>query len=133
MEEVMDEVRTNGKELLREEFTEFFTSNPDILAIRWSQYTPYFNDGSECVFGINDPSFRTSTTAEDAGDNEDGWDDVFAYPAESATKHQKAVNKFWKKIAGQSISEDVFKTVFNDHVKVTATPKGFDVEEYDHD
>ena len=25
-----------------------------VHSVRWSQYTPYFNDGDACVFGVND-------------------------------------------------------------------------------
>jgi hypothetical protein len=29
-----------------------------IDAVRWTQYTPYFNDGDTCEFGVNDIEFR---------------------------------------------------------------------------
>ena len=27
---------------------------PEIAALRWRQYTPYFNDGEPCTFSVND-------------------------------------------------------------------------------
>lgn len=27
---------------------------PDILRVEWVQYTPYFNDGDECHFGVHE-------------------------------------------------------------------------------
>jgi hypothetical protein len=29
--------------------------------------------------------------------------------------------------------EDVFESIFGDHVRVTATSAGFEIEEYNHD
>ena len=37
----------------------FFEECPKVQAVVWSQYTPYFNDGDECVFSVNDPCFIT--------------------------------------------------------------------------
>lgn len=28
---------------------------PEVLGVGWAQYTPYFNDGEPCVFGIGEP------------------------------------------------------------------------------
>src|SRR5271167_2490401 len=33
--------------------TELFNENPTLMAFGWTQYTPYFNDGEECVFRCN--------------------------------------------------------------------------------
>ena len=33
---------------------DFFARNPEFAGIRWNQYTPYFNDGDECVFNVHD-------------------------------------------------------------------------------
>lgn len=37
----------------------FFDECPKIQAVVWSQYTPYFNDGDECIFRVNTPCFVT--------------------------------------------------------------------------
>jgi hypothetical protein len=31
----------------------FFNEAPTVAAVTWTQYTPYFNDGEECVFSVN--------------------------------------------------------------------------------
>lgn len=33
-------------------FKTFFNLYPEIEAVAWNQYTPYFNDGEPCVFGV---------------------------------------------------------------------------------
>jgi hypothetical protein len=49
-----EEMRKDGKEALKEAFSEFFTLHPLAKAIVWTQYTPYFNDGDACTFSVND-------------------------------------------------------------------------------
>jgi hypothetical protein len=49
---------------------------PGIEAIKWRQYTPYFNDGDACEFSIHGASVKLSETfgfSEDDGDYEDGF------------------------------------------------------------
>jgi hypothetical protein len=41
-----------GKKALGEIFSKFFEENPDALYVFWQQYTPYFNDGEQCEFGV---------------------------------------------------------------------------------
>ena len=48
----------------------------DILSFGWTQYTPYFNDGERCVFGVEEPWFRT--TADATRDEDDDEDDADA-------------------------------------------------------
>lgn len=43
----------------------FFDECPGIQAVIWSQYTPYFNDGDECVFRVNEPCFITKNFNEE--------------------------------------------------------------------
>lgn len=46
----------------------------------WTQYTPYFNDGDPCEFGVGEPWFRTvddvkgKTADSDEDDEDDGED-----------------------------------------------------------
>lgn len=46
------------KDAILRAFREFFETNPDIVALRWHQYTPYFNDGDACVFEVDYFSFK---------------------------------------------------------------------------
>jgi len=36
---------------------------PEGFELRWEQYTPYFNDGDPCIFGVRDP-YLVSTKAD---------------------------------------------------------------------
>jgi hypothetical protein len=122
-------IQDDGKRLLGEAFKELFARHPKIIGVRWEQYTPYFNDGSPCTFGVRDFRYRFEGMGEEAGDYSDGYageyDDEF-----DKSGCKTAIAKFEKPFADQ---DDVFLAVFGDHVQVTATAKGFDVEEYTHD
>jgi hypothetical protein len=69
MQAEFKKVASEFQEKMRSMFTDmtksFFEAAPEIKAVVWSQYTPYFNDGEECIFRINDLNFLTEFS-EDA-------------------------------------------------------------------
>lgn len=113
---------------------------PDGYAIQWTQYTPYFNDGEACTFGVNDPSLRKlsdddSEDEDNDPDNDEGitfssygseWNPV----VEGVTKKcVRAVKDVW-----DGIPEDMLEQAFGDHVAVLIRKDGtFEVSEYSHD
>jgi len=124
--EYQKKIETEGKAGLKEEFAAFFRDNPKITAIRWRQYTPYFNDGDPCTFGVNEFNYKIDGKTEDGGDYEDGF---YSSYCNELKGHKRAVEAFEKSVR----DEDVFESIFGDHVRVTATAEGFEVEEYSHD
>ncbi|MFI8976937.1 hypothetical protein ACIGO9_28925 [Nocardia asteroides] len=53
---------------------------PNVKALRWEQYTPYFNDGDACEFSINESSIwvsdpRAAQTDSESPADEDGDED----------------------------------------------------------
>lgn len=123
-----EELQANGKEALSEEFKKVFEAHQDLVAIRWRQYTPYFNDGDACRFSVHDFDMRLTSTPEDAGDEEDG----FEYTWTVEDNEQNAAVAEAVRSLGR-IDNDVYLTVFGDHCQVTATRDGFEVDEYSHD
>ena len=55
--EAKNAFQTEAPGLLKEEFKEFFKKVPEVKVIKWAQYTPYFNDGDACIFGVNEPTY----------------------------------------------------------------------------
>jgi hypothetical protein len=59
----IEELRKAHMKSLQADFNEiiklFFDECPKVQAVVWSQYTPYFNDGDECIFSVNEPCFVT--------------------------------------------------------------------------
>ena len=128
--EMMAELREHGATALKEEFKSFFAAHPECIALRWRQYTPYFNDGEACEFSRHDIGVKLTDTPEDASDgyDEEGFEDTYSDRRdEELFKSVLAAVKVL-----EAIDEEIFEIAFGDHVKVTATRAGFDVEEYSH-
>lgn len=47
------QMEDTAKSLFNEIIGEFFAENPEIVSIRWEQYTPYYCDGDVCTFRSN--------------------------------------------------------------------------------
>lgn len=144
-----------ARELFKILTKEFFDKNPGITAVVWCQYTPYFNDGSPCVFAVHDPIFTNAPDPENVnpyGEYEGEVDHVWAtdYPKSILQSEQKyhaetrklmeevggidaeSCNAFAKVICSDEM-ESIMSNMFGDGVKVIATRAGFDVEDHDHD
>lgn len=125
MEALKKELKQNGTQLLGEEFKEFFAANKNIVALRWTQYTPYFNDGDPCKFGVNDCEVKY-LYGETSTEDEDGFCYISHY---SPDKRSKPAVQFWNTIC----DEEIMEAIFGDHVQITVSREGFEVDEYDHD
>lgn len=55
--EYEEKLKTDGLAAMKTAFIDFFNEHPDIHALSWRQYTPYFNDGDPCVFGVREPYY----------------------------------------------------------------------------
>ena len=65
MNNFLQEVNIKQRELFREICDAVFNSCPMLNTISWIQYTPYFNDGDPCEFGIeSDISFSMAPYTE---------------------------------------------------------------------
>ena len=131
---------TKGKSLLKVVVQRFFADFPEVKALQWEQYTPYFMDGDTCEFGVNDVAFVSTDDeeilAEVSYGEYDGEDDdviVYSQYGDEANGALKAAIKTFNTFLHSDEMEDVLKTMFGDHVRVTVTAKGFKVEEYDHE
>jgi hypothetical protein len=133
---------------------EFFEKNPGVTAFVWTQYTPYFNDGDTCEFGVNDVTFTNAPDPENVqweeyeGEEEGVWtannvkyvlESDRSYYKEDADKIRAAGGvdpescQLMSDAIGSSEMSDVMLAMFGDHVKIIATREGFDVEDYSHD
>lgn len=119
--------------------------HPEIEAIQWAQYAPYFNDGEPCEFGVNDVGFKftsensdvgstdedegesdededESSEDEDDGDFEGSWNLDDDHPAKKAVKSIEEVFS--------SIPEDLMKHAFGEDNQITISKKGIKVSDY---
>lgn len=132
---------TEEGSLLFEEITkQFFEEYPELHSFSWTQYTPYFNDGDECTFGVHEIS-KINGFSEYGDDEEDEQVSSTGEPLHNIlenhsyngkNKETKIVNELNKFI--DSAPEDVLKAIYGDHCRVTIyRDKPFSIEEYEHD
>jgi hypothetical protein len=129
------------------ELDEIF-KHEEVLGVSWRQYTPYFNDGDACIFGVYDVEEILLAS------NPDEWQEIeelttdywfekvpkpggpswsFDYvkrPIEGFVMPAwaDAVNNF-----APSRYEEALLEAFGDHAQVFAKREGFEIEYYDHD
>lgn len=86
---------TNG-DIAQESATEFLKAIdallalPGVEAIRWRQYTPFFNDGEQCVFSVDDWFVKLSGMSSEESECGDGlyWCRC-ADPRPDTLRHQR--------------------------------------------
>lgn len=119
IKEQMDAAKRDYMELSAEYFREMCANlfeDSRLVSFSWTQYTPYFNDGEECEFGVNcDWPYVNDVDFDDR--DETTFEDLFV-----------TIRDFlW------NIDADAFRDSFGDHCRVTVTRTGVTVEEYRHD
>lgn len=128
-----------AQEAFKEYLKEFFDENTEIKTVKWAQYTPYFNDGDECVFRVNDVVFSNSDSENvspwgDLNEERDGefaFQGIWGIPDE--LEHKKDVLEKLNDTICSKEMEDIMRVMFGDHVEVTCTREGISVDEYEHD
>ena len=148
LEAMKEEIMNKGRDTMAESFKKTFEIHPEVKAISWEQYTPYFNDGESCEFGVNDFSIVTADVdvAEDVlngialeavyGEYYGKLEDDDNIKVLSSYKDKtKTYADIWdiSSFAQSSIGEDLFGFLFGDHSKVIVTREGIDVVDYEHD
>ena len=147
-----------GSDLLQKEFDALFIEYPEIGKIEWTQYTPYFNDGDPCVFGVGELAFTLENDKNESGFIGEGsvlhlapYNETAVLRRESwALEHQKKYEKNRELVGGkerlaeicekereinQMINslEEWLDIIYGDHVIITVTKKGTNIENYEHD
>ena len=123
---------------LNDEFKRCFEEYPELTLIKWSQFTPYFNDGDTCEFNIN--SFTVSNAKNSELVNTWGEYDISKGPEpedliliEYLRNSKYELIKEIEDFAQSELGEGIFKSVFGDHVIVTVTKDNITSEEYEHE
>lgn len=143
MQDMKQRYQARMKEVFQQAFKQYFDSNPEVTCFMWRQYTPYFNDGDACVFtcfigygaATNAVDFREARYGDYDGDQEGVWIDDPDYGDFNQSDIPSSVQQSTESLRQllSSVDDRVMLEMFGDHVIVYATPKGFEVDEYDHD
>jgi len=148
-EQQLKELQKKYSAIISEKLTEilksYFDTDTECAKITWTQYTPFFNDGEECIFSVNEPNFFSINFNEEEyngyyeGDlyatNSYRDDRVYDYAIKTyrpATAMEMQRGKLSKLLQSSGV-QSVLKLTFGDHAKVTVTREGITSEEYDHD
>lgn len=59
------EMRDKSKGLIEAAVNRFLDSCPEVTGVHWTQYTPYFNDGDSCEFGVNEMCYHILDDEDD--------------------------------------------------------------------
>lgn len=113
-------LKKEGEQAFRQFLKDWFHKNPDVYGVKWAQYTPFFNDGDPCEFGLHGVSaFKTKEAFDEARSTYDeGGEEIYGKGTLEETL--------------ESV-EDVLKAAFGDHAIVSANREAITVDEYDHD
>ena len=137
----------------------FFDQYPELHSFGWRQYTPYFNDGDTCYFGVyaDDLDYNGFSYWDDLKEDqsEDGklniikfireYDHISEYDEDGKyTGYHKEPRKGYradlsemdKQLTSfiQGLPEEFMKSAFGDHAAITVHRGGkVEVDEYDHD
>lgn len=76
---LQEEASKTSQEVFKQSLAKFFTAVPEITAITWTQYTPYFNDGEACEFGVGEPNFYSKYDTETKSDDDEDEDEEFEF------------------------------------------------------
>lgn len=116
-----------------------FNKHPQIKALFWEQYTPYFNDGDTCVFSIhgeNNCIFELDGEEYECecGYFDDVDDGIIEGQLEALYNAAKSDLSVFDSFINSN--EELMQEIFGDHCKVTIRrdSKTAEVDEYeDHD
>jgi hypothetical protein len=141
IEKLREEYTKQSKVLIHELAQDLLSLDPAIRGVTWAQYTPYFNDGDPCTFGINDPAlilarsfadqYKDSMYCNSSNENEGEYE--FSSQANKVQGLQPitlALREFSRFLNENS---SVAQEVFGDGVKVTITRDKVTIDEFDHD
>ena len=130
-----EEIQKNGKSKFQEFMKSYWKRYPQIKGVAWSQYTPYFNDGDECIFRVNERAFITSDFDPNDVPREVFWNgatDDITLLSDWGEQKAKGLDAEAMETFESIVDDELFKQIFGDHVQVVITEK-LVIEEYEHD
>lgn len=117
VEDLRMKLQETGEQFLIEHFKETFNKHQNLKEVRWTQYTPYFNDGEECTFRSNHE-----------------WADIIGVDGELdySSKEYKEIKENIREFLSQ-FDDELLRNLFGDHVEIVVTKEGINVEKYEHE
>lgn len=135
----LEQLQTEMKEKASTALSNIFEHYPEVTAISWHQYIPYFNDGDACTFRIGEVYVMTGPITKElaqtiadnpyAVEEQDEWpSDVEVLETWGNNKSESAseISSFLNSI------EDTLQSLYDDYASVVLTrDHGAIVEEFE--
>lgn len=136
MEELKKIVSDRGKEIFKEGVSSIFTEYPNLRSFSWQQYTPYFNDGEECVFRVHsdyvDIKFKDGRSPANNIPVHEGEMEYYITDGDITREDVPMLIKIGQLI--NAVPSNIMKDIFGDHTEITCYDDGgFQVEHYEHE
>lgn len=143
----IDAINREKERQLQETFkpilVQWMKDNPDVEEIMWTQYTPFWNDGEECEFDVNDiyvmlPSFKVQSSWDgswyDPAEYECEYEDYGYYRADSDLEkggHGDLIDPLQSLECILQSNSELLRHIFGDHAQIRVTQTEVIVEEYE--
>lgn len=138
-------ISDDGKQAVGAAFKPLFEKYPNFAQVKWYQFTPYFNDGDVCEFGVSDPGlYSVNDDLSESPYEHDGLSYHKPWNERPLSDYYIAKNARLDLLGGQEFLDDfcevwdamgdeLLEIIFGDHVQVTVTKDSIEVGEYSHD
>jgi hypothetical protein len=140
LEELRNQIRQQIRNTFNDESEHLFLKYPQLKKYSWNQYTPYFNDGDECVFSANIDWYSILVNEEvDEGDWENKAYEISDYDAQTRKRvakpgHEEEVEMYNDLYEFLSLfTDEDYKFMFGDHVKVIVHRDRIEADHLEHD
>lgn len=145
------ELLEESKKMFANETKAIFDQYDGLESFSWQQYTPYFNDGDACEFGVyaDSWSMKINDHNPEYGDNPD-WEyidyneqkkraealgvpvsTIQSYTHKTKLDLARALHELPKFV--NAFDPNVLKQMFGDHREITVYRDRVEVEHYDHE
>lgn len=131
-----------GKDLFSQIAKNIFEKNLNLNSFGWTQYTPYFNDGDVCTFGVNyewSLYINDNDVVLDIYDKERWLEQGYSYAPDFANYGFTTMQELVSAVEDvhnvlDLFSENDLKMIFGDHAQIMVYVDGqISVEHYNHD
>ena len=124
---------------------DFMKNHPQIKWIGWTQFTPYFNDGEECVFRVGEICISLSDNPPDSfyddEEEENAWIQISEWNFFRSSYISDSVKNLPLELRKELVeleralhnAQDDLKAAFGDHVRVTINQEEILIDSYEHE
>lgn len=120
IEKLEKQAHKESSKLISKGFKEVFKKHPDLKSFSWTQYTPYFNDGDECVFSAHTDYISINGSEECESIYEvRQFLDTLHNPKKEITRLQKRIEEYKKEKYDHSYLEDEIKRIESGSIEET--------------